>query len=69
MAVRDLYHGSGGARMRPNLRRFTLIEEEKGGYSKKYRVRAGAKEGFEFIERHGRRWSYTVNFRKFAAEI
>ena len=26
------------------------------------------KEGFEFIERYGRRWSYTVNFRKFAAE-
>jgi ubiquinone/menaquinone biosynthesis C-methylase UbiE len=25
------------------------------------------KEGFEFVERHGGRWSYTVNFRKPAA--
>ena len=27
--------------MRPDLRRITFIKEEKGGYSKKYRVIAG----------------------------
>ncbi|HLL70662.1 MAG TPA: hypothetical protein VK363_04465 [Pyrinomonadaceae bacterium] len=35
----NLLHGPGGARMRPNLRRLTFIKEEKGGWSKKYRVR------------------------------
>ena len=40
--ARNLFHGSGGARMRPNLRRLTFIKEEKGGWSKKYRVRDGA---------------------------
>ncbi|HJR09198.1 MAG TPA: hypothetical protein VJ842_18200 [Pyrinomonadaceae bacterium] len=35
----NLLLGSGGASMRPNLRRLTFIKEEKGGWSKKYRVR------------------------------
>ena len=35
----DLFLGSGGEAMKPDLRRLTFIEEEKGGYSKKYRVR------------------------------
>ena len=35
----DLAAGPGGAAMRPATRRLTFIEEEKGGYSKKYRVR------------------------------
>ncbi|HEX8337404.1 MAG TPA: hypothetical protein VF621_11785 [Pyrinomonadaceae bacterium] len=35
----DLAGGPGGAAMRPATRRLTFIEEEKGGYSKKYRVR------------------------------
>src|SRR5215211_7645477 len=35
----DLFWGQGGRGMRPALRRLTLIEEEKGGYSTKYRVR------------------------------
>src|SRR5215207_1108433 len=35
----DLYWGQGGRRMRPDLRRLTFIEEQKGGYSTKYRVR------------------------------
>ncbi|HYP00055.1 MAG TPA: hypothetical protein VER76_07680 [Pyrinomonadaceae bacterium] len=35
----NLLLGPGGARMRPNLRRLTFIKEEKGGWSKKYRVR------------------------------
>jgi hypothetical protein len=39
ISSRDLYLGPGGANMRPDLRRITFIKEEKGGYSKKYRVR------------------------------
>jgi hypothetical protein len=39
ISTRNLLLGSGGARMRPNLRRLTFIKEEKGGWSKKYRVR------------------------------
>jgi hypothetical protein len=35
----DLYWGPGGRSMRPDLRRLTFLEEEKGGYSTKYRVR------------------------------
>jgi hypothetical protein len=35
----DLAAGPGGAAMRPATRRLRFIEEEKGGYSKKYRVR------------------------------
>jgi hypothetical protein len=42
IASRNLLLGAGGARMRPNLRRLTFIKEEKGGWSKKYRVRDGA---------------------------
>jgi hypothetical protein len=39
MSRRDLFLGPGGSGMRPDLRRLTFIKEEKGGYSKKYRVR------------------------------
>ena len=39
IASRDLYLGPGGRGMRPDLRRLTFIEEEKGGFSTKYRVR------------------------------
>ena len=35
----DLAAGPGGAAMRPATRRLRFLEEEKGGYSKKYRVR------------------------------
>jgi hypothetical protein len=35
----DLAAGPGGAGMRPATRRLRFIEEEKGGYSTKYRVR------------------------------
>ena len=38
-AALDLYWGPGGRAMRPDLRKLTFIEEEKGGYSTKYRVR------------------------------
>ena len=37
----DLFHGPGGEAMRPDLSRLTFVKEEKGGYSKKYRVRDG----------------------------
>jgi len=52
IASRDLYLGPGGAAMRPDLRRITFIEEEKGGYSKKYRVRDGA--GREWVAKIGK---------------
>jgi hypothetical protein len=38
---RDLLLGPGGAAMKPDLSRITFIKEEKGGYSKKYRVKDG----------------------------
>ena len=41
IASRNLYYGLGGEEMMPDLSRVTFIEEEKGGYSTKYRVRDG----------------------------
>lgn len=38
----DLFYGPGGREMQPDLRNITLIREEKGGYSKKYRIKDGA---------------------------
>jgi hypothetical protein len=38
---RDLFNGPGGEDMKPDLSRVTIIREEKGGYSKKYRVKDG----------------------------
>jgi hypothetical protein len=52
IASRDLYLGPGGAAMRPDLRRITFIEEEKGGYSKKYRVRDAT--GREWVAKIGK---------------
>jgi hypothetical protein len=49
---RDLFLGPGGAAMRPYLRGLTFIKEEKGGYSKKYRVRDGA--GREWVAKIGK---------------
>ncbi len=49
---RDLLLGPGGARMRPDLRRITFIKQEKGGYSKKYRVRDGS--GREWVVKIGK---------------
>jgi hypothetical protein len=42
ISSRDLFLGPGGTSMRPDLRRITFLKEEKGGYSKKYRVRDGS---------------------------
>ncbi|HKG48501.1 MAG TPA: hypothetical protein VKB02_17320 [Pyrinomonadaceae bacterium] len=52
ISSRDLYLGPGGAAMRPDLRRITFIEEEKGGYSKKYRVRDAS--GREWVAKIGK---------------
>ena len=38
---RDLFLGPGGASMKPDVSSVTFIKEEKGGYSKKYRVKDG----------------------------
>jgi hypothetical protein len=38
--------------MRPDLRRITFIKEEKGGYSKKYRIRDGS--GHEWVAKIGK---------------
>ena len=38
--------------MRPDLRRITFIKEEKGGYSKKYRVKDGS--GREWVVKIGK---------------
>lgn len=49
---RNLLLGPGGTSMRPDLRRITFIKEEKGGYSKKYRVRDGS--GREWVVKIGK---------------
>src|SRR5688572_7983693 len=41
IARRDLLLGPGGEQMKPDLSRITFVKEEKGGYSKKYRVKDG----------------------------
>ncbi|HEX8502890.1 MAG TPA: hypothetical protein VF659_20065 [Pyrinomonadaceae bacterium] len=42
VAALDLFHGPGGESGGPDLSRLTFVKEEKGGYSKKYRVRDAA---------------------------
>lgn len=49
---RNLYLGPGGTRMKPDLRRIRFIEEEKGGYSKKFRIRDAA--GREWVAKVGK---------------
>jgi hypothetical protein len=49
---RDLYLGPGGSSMRPDLRRLTFLKEEKGGYSKKFRVRDAS--GREWVAKIGK---------------
>lgn len=39
---RDTFYGPGGRDGQPDLSTITFIREEKGGYSKKYRVRDGS---------------------------
>jgi hypothetical protein len=52
ISKRDLYWGEGGKAMKPDLRRVTLIKEEKGGYSTKYRVRDAS--GREWVAKVGK---------------
>jgi len=52
IATRDLYLGPGGESMQPDLRRITFIKEEKGGYSKKYRVKDAS--GREWVAKIGK---------------
>lgn len=49
---RDLLNGPGGERMKPDLSRITFIKEEKGGYSKKYRVKDA--KGREWVAKLGK---------------
>jgi hypothetical protein len=49
---RNLLLGKGGEEMKPDLSSVTFIEEKKGGYSTKYRVRDGA--GNEWIAKLGK---------------
>jgi hypothetical protein len=52
ISARDLYLGPGGVAMRPDLRRLTFLKEEKGGYSKKFRVRDAS--GREWVAKIGK---------------
>lgn len=49
---RNLFLGPGGTAMRPDLRSLTFIKEEKGGYSRKYRVRDAS--GREWVAKIGK---------------
>lgn len=42
VADQDTYLGPGGARMQPDLSHIEFVEEEKGGYSTKYKIRDGS---------------------------
>ncbi len=48
----DLSAGPGGAGMRPAVRRLRFLKEEKGGWSKKFRVRDA--KGREWVAKVGR---------------
>ena len=52
ISSRDLLLGPGGNDMRPDLRHLTFIKEEKGGYSKKFRVRDAS--GQEWVAKIGK---------------
>lgn len=49
---RNLLLGAGGEEMKPDISKLTFIEEKKGGYSKKYRVRDA--KGNEWIAKFGK---------------
>jgi hypothetical protein len=48
----DLYHGPGGQENQPDLSQLTFVKEEKGGWSKKYRVKDA--KGREWVAKLGR---------------
>ena len=49
---RNLVLGAGGEEMKPDISRVTFIEQKKGGYSTKYRVRDA--KGNEWVAKIGR---------------
>ena len=49
---RDLFLGPGGSEMKPDLSRVIFVKEEKGGYSKKFRVRDAS--GREWVAKIGK---------------
>jgi hypothetical protein len=49
---RNLYLGPGGNQMKPDLRHIKFLKEEKGGYSKKFRIRDGS--GREWVAKVGK---------------
>ena len=49
---RNLHLGPGGARMKPDLRRVKFLKDEKGGYSKKFRIRDAS--GREWVAKVGK---------------
>src|SRR5882672_2998709 len=51
IASRDLFLGPGGESMRPDLSHVTLIKQEIGGHTTKYRVRDG--QGREWVAKLG----------------
>lgn len=42
ISAQDLFYGPGGKKMLPNVKKIEFIKEEKGGSSKKYRIRDGS---------------------------
>jgi len=42
IADQDVFWGPGGQAMKPNLSKIKFIEEEKGGYSKKFKIKDAA---------------------------
>jgi hypothetical protein len=51
ISSRNLFLGPGGTRMKPDLRHIKFIKEEKGGYSKKFRISDGS--GREWVAKVG----------------
>lgn len=52
ISSRNLILGAGGEEMKPDISKITYIEDKKGGYSKKYRVRDA--KGNEWIAKIGK---------------
>src|SRR4051794_13864035 len=52
VADRDLFLGPGGPEMRPDISSITIIEQEKQGASRKYRIKDGA--GRTWVAKIGR---------------
>jgi len=52
ISSRNLILGAGGEEMKPDISKITYLEDKKGGYSKKYRVRDA--KGNEWIAKIGK---------------